>query len=274
MSKSIAKLIFEYNGNIVKKLRLVQNNPAIITIGKNSSCSVVYVDPEVSRMHAEINFNGDKITIKDINSTNGTYLNGLRIQSGQFCMLNLGDNVTFSNTGNSSLVVSFADDQLGANNSSPASILVDRSTSKKINTNLIWGVGMIILFGIFYYFNKEKNPLNIKLKDLNEPCDYVNTDLKILEDYYEILEENEGEDVADWNHSDKKRAKKLKKRSNQIKDRELDRLDSSEREEMEDCDEHKTLKRLKEDINELEEDIDDIYILNGNNNTSYTTEDE
>jgi hypothetical protein len=30
---------------------------------------------------------------------------------------------------------------------------------------------------------------------------------------------------------------------------------------MEDCDEYKTLKRLKEDINELEEDIDDIYIL-------------
>ena len=236
MSKSTAKLIFEYNGNIVKKLRLVKNNPTNITIGKNSSCTVVYADPEVSRMHAQINFNGDQITIKDINSTNGTYLNGSRIQSGQFCMLNLGDNVTFSNTGNSRLVVSFADDQLGANNSSPASILVDRSTSKKINTNLIWGVGMIILFGIF--------------------------------------EENEGEDVADWNHSDKKRAKKLKKRSNQIKDRELDKLDSSEREEMEDCDEHKTLKRLKEDINELEEDIDDIYILNGNNNTSNTTEDE
>jgi pSer/pThr/pTyr-binding forkhead associated (FHA) protein len=207
MSKSIAKLIFECNGNIVKKLRLVQNNPAKITIGKNSYCSVVYYDPEVSRMHAEINFNGDKITIKDINSTNGTYLNGSRIQSGKFCMLNLGDNVTFSNTGNSRLVVSFADDQLGANNPSPASVLVDRSKSKKINNNLILGVGIIILFGIFYYLNKEKNPLNIKLKDLNEPCDYVNTDLKILEDYYEILEENEGEDVADWNHSDKKELK-------------------------------------------------------------------
>ncbi len=33
---------------------------------------------------------------------------------------------------------------------------------------------------------------------------------------------------------------------------------------MEDCDDYKTRKRLKEDINDLEEDINNIHILNGN----------
>ena len=108
MPESIAKLIFEHNGIVIKKLLLVKDNPANISIGKNNSCTVVFTDPEVSRMHAQINFNGQQISINDMNSTNGTYINNSRMQSGQSYTINIGDNITFSNTGKSRLTISTA----------------------------------------------------------------------------------------------------------------------------------------------------------------------
>ena len=53
------------------------------SIGRDESCNIVIDDSMklVSRRHATINVDGRKITIVD-NSTNGTYINGIRISSG------------------------------------------------------------------------------------------------------------------------------------------------------------------------------------------------
>ena len=48
-------------------------------IGKSSSCDVVISDNTVSREHAQLVMDNDTIEIIDLDSTNGTYVNGERI---------------------------------------------------------------------------------------------------------------------------------------------------------------------------------------------------
>jgi len=50
----------------------------IITIGR-AKADIVIPDPEISRTHCEIMILPDKIILKDLNSTNGTYFDNLKI---------------------------------------------------------------------------------------------------------------------------------------------------------------------------------------------------
>lgn len=50
------------------------------TIGRNDVCDIVYSAPKVSRMHCRIEYLGSHFYLTDLGSTNGTYLNGRRIE--------------------------------------------------------------------------------------------------------------------------------------------------------------------------------------------------
>lgn len=50
-----------------------------ITIGRWKDCNVTIADPELSRRQCEITLKGNKLLIKDLNSTNGTLVNGVPI---------------------------------------------------------------------------------------------------------------------------------------------------------------------------------------------------
>ena len=56
---------------------------AVITIGRGSDNDIVLSDEQVSRRHAEIRRQDDNFIITDLNSTNGTFVNELRIQKAQ-----------------------------------------------------------------------------------------------------------------------------------------------------------------------------------------------
>ncbi len=60
--------------------RRVRVGPGGVTIGRDASCEVVLPDPEVSRRHCEIEAEADGITLRDLGSTNGTFVGGRRLE--------------------------------------------------------------------------------------------------------------------------------------------------------------------------------------------------
>jgi hypothetical protein len=67
---------------IVDGKRLVVG-PAGATIGRSRQCDVVLNDPNVSRQHAEIRPRGGSWVLNDLGSTNGSSLNGRRIEGAE-----------------------------------------------------------------------------------------------------------------------------------------------------------------------------------------------
>ena len=51
------------------------------TIGRTAECDIMVADPNVSRRHAEIWVTPDGVALRDLGSTNGTIVNGRRIES-------------------------------------------------------------------------------------------------------------------------------------------------------------------------------------------------
>ena len=51
----------------------------LVWIGRDSSCDVVINDPLVSREHARLSIDADKVVIEDCRSANGVYVNNIRI---------------------------------------------------------------------------------------------------------------------------------------------------------------------------------------------------
>lgn len=68
------------------------------TVGKMIGCvDCVLEDDSVSRIHARFEKEGDTIRLIDMNSTNGTYKNGLRMQPQESVEIEPGDEIRFGN---------------------------------------------------------------------------------------------------------------------------------------------------------------------------------
>ena len=69
-------LVFESgpSTSIQSKVSLDFGNSTTISIGRSSENVIVIPDQEVSRKHAELSMKGSKITIRDLQSTNGTFI--------------------------------------------------------------------------------------------------------------------------------------------------------------------------------------------------------
>jgi hypothetical protein len=65
--------------------------PAGATLGRGRQCDIVLTDPNVSRKHAEIRPRGGSWVLTDLDSTNGSQLNGRRIDSPE--VLRSGDEI-------------------------------------------------------------------------------------------------------------------------------------------------------------------------------------
>jgi hypothetical protein len=67
----------------------------VVTVGRRPGSTLQLADPNVSRSHAEIRPHGNGWIVVDLGSTNGSRVNGTRIQSHE---LHEGDQVAFGNT--------------------------------------------------------------------------------------------------------------------------------------------------------------------------------
>lgn len=66
------------------------------TIGKMAGCvDCVIMDDSISRLHARIEKQDEKVLLTDMNSTNGTYKNGLRMEPSETVELEPGDEIRF-----------------------------------------------------------------------------------------------------------------------------------------------------------------------------------
>src|ERR1700722_3309677 len=65
--------------------------PAGVTIGRSRQCDVVLNDANVSRQHAEIRPRGGSWVLSDLGSTNGSSLNGRRIEGSE--VIKAGDEI-------------------------------------------------------------------------------------------------------------------------------------------------------------------------------------
>lgn len=72
--------MFEFN--VVDEHQNISNyqlEDGVYTVGKGDACDIVLADPLVSRVHAELKVDNTKCIYTDNNSTNGTWVNGERI---------------------------------------------------------------------------------------------------------------------------------------------------------------------------------------------------
>jgi hypothetical protein len=58
----------------------VSHSKSVVTIGRSAENDVVVADPQVSRRHAELRAGPQGFELRDLDSTNGTWVNGRRVQ--------------------------------------------------------------------------------------------------------------------------------------------------------------------------------------------------
>ena len=82
-----------FSRNLDKTIRIALDKFPI-TIGKMDGCvDTVIKDESVSRIHCRIEKEGERFSILDLGSTNGTYRNGLRIPAQQRTFIEEGDEI-------------------------------------------------------------------------------------------------------------------------------------------------------------------------------------
>jgi len=85
---SVAKIIMEYDGSVVAKFPI---DKEFINIGRKADNDIAVDDKQVSRYHAQIFSNNGNSFLRDLNSTNGTY-----IHEAQVDLQHLHDGMVFN----------------------------------------------------------------------------------------------------------------------------------------------------------------------------------
>lgn len=86
----MARIILEHKGQVLKDFSLHKGS---LTIGRRKDNTIVLGDPQVSAYHARIDKRGSEYILTDLQSTNGTFVNNLKVFSHR---LGHGDRISIS----------------------------------------------------------------------------------------------------------------------------------------------------------------------------------
>lgn len=75
---------------VAKELTFELDASTPIRLGRGGHCDFVVRDPTVSRVHAEIRVESERVILQDLDSTNGTFVNDVRTEKE---VVNLGDRI-------------------------------------------------------------------------------------------------------------------------------------------------------------------------------------
>jgi len=84
----MARLLWEHEGQVIKDYPFPKGS---VTIGRRKENTIVFTNPEVSSTHARIDKVGTDYILTDLQSTNGTFVNNLKVLSHR---LSHGDRIS------------------------------------------------------------------------------------------------------------------------------------------------------------------------------------
>jgi len=126
-----------------------------VVLGREEGLDIILQDPEASRRHSRISWQGGQYVIEDLGSTNGTFVNGVQITTPQ--MLSPGDSIGIGQT---ALVFQMQGGQVPfqsppprqaqayAAPSSPPRTSSSEPEESKASQYLLYGCGCLLLIGI------------------------------------------------------------------------------------------------------------------------------
>lgn len=122
MKPQAAKFVITLKGNEIKKFAFPKGENVKAVIGKNKSVVDIPISSSyVSGKHLELSKDSyDNLYVKDLNSTNGTYINKKRIAAGKKVQIKINDIITFTDSSDIQLLVlppSYASPHANAQNS-------------------------------------------------------------------------------------------------------------------------------------------------------------
>ncbi len=88
MSTNLGQLIIQIEGNVVQTFSI---SKPVVVFGRVPGNDITLPHPQVSRNHAELRVEGPRITITDLNSSNGTFVNGEQLLPDQPRVLVTGE---------------------------------------------------------------------------------------------------------------------------------------------------------------------------------------
>lgn len=95
----------------------------LISLGRSPRCDIFIPDQRASRRHAELSWDGETCTLRDLDSANGTFLNGRRITAPQ--PLHHGDQIALA-----SAVFTFHDPEATLRETRFPALVVDEVSSE------------------------------------------------------------------------------------------------------------------------------------------------